>query len=139
MSGIIAKVRDAATHQLADLHVFDDLTKKANSIPWNLDSKGLKVIGAGYSRTATLSMYAAFMELGYKTYHGTEMAFTPGIVERWQRVLEYDLKHGNTKGINWEEIVQGYEAGFDGPFAVSPQHYNAGLNGFYNLSVYLSF
>lgn len=83
------------------------------------DGKSLKIIGAGFSRTATLSMYAAMIELGIKSYHGMELVYTPGVVERWQRVLETDLKQGNTKGIDWEETVSGYEAGFDGPFCVS--------------------
>lgn len=58
-------LRDACTHSLADLRVYDDADKQSKAIPLRPGAK-LRVIGAGHSRTATLSMYVALMKLGFK-------------------------------------------------------------------------
>lgn len=111
--------REVAFRRMADVKVYDDLTLKSKAIPASKDGKGIKVIGAGWSRTATLSMYAAMMELNYKCYHGMEMVITPGLADRWKEVLQRDLAKGNVDGVDWHHVLQGYDAGFDAPFAVS--------------------
>lgn len=95
-------------------------------------------------------MYAAMLELGYKVccplhpatchcdaevwgldlrpfqcYHGIEMECAPGVSDKWIRVLEHDLAKGSTKGIDWAQVTQGYDAGFDAPFAVSGERLEA--------------
>lgn len=142
--GSLSRLSFRALGSLADIQIYQELMAKSRSRPPKADAK-LQVIGAGFSKTATLSMYAAMLELGYKVrslplhkagaaasltlkrtgfhvlkcYHGLEMECSPGVADRWIRVLEYDLAKGSTEGIDWLEVTQGYDAGFDGPLAVS--------------------
>lgn len=113
-----SRARDFLTGSIADIQIYQDVMAKSRAIPSKPDAK-IQVLGAGFSRTATLSMYSAMLELGYKCYHGIEFECALGVADRWIKVLEHDLKPGSTKGIDWTEVTRGYEAGFDAPFAVS--------------------
>lgn len=57
-------VRDWLVNRVSDVRVYQDLMDQSRARPLKADAK-LKVLGAGFSRTATLSMYAAMLELGY--------------------------------------------------------------------------
>lgn len=63
-----AAVRDALFNALGDFKVYDDLMAQSRAMPTKANAK-LRVIGAGYPRTGTLSMYAAMHELGMKVNH----------------------------------------------------------------------
>jgi hypothetical protein len=65
MAALALRLRDLAADSLADAQVYRDLIDLSLAKKPKDDAK-LRIIGAGFSRTATLSMYAALMELGYK-------------------------------------------------------------------------
>lgn len=72
---------------------------------------GLKVIGAGFGRTGTMSLKVALEELGFNPcYHMTEVYENPEHVELWEKAT-----HGEP--VDWEEIFHGYEATVDWPSA----------------------
>lgn len=66
----------------------------------------LRIIGAGFGRTSTLSLKKALERLGFdKCYHMSEV--TPEHVPLW---------HGAAKGENvWSELFDGYQAAVDWP------------------------
>ena len=69
----------------------------------------VKVIGAGFGRTGTLSLKYALEKLGFdKCYHMMEVQMNPGHVEIWR-----DL----AKGIepDWHQLFEGYQATVDWP------------------------
>ena len=69
----------------------------------------MKVIGAGFGRTGTLSVKAALEELGVgPCYHMVEVFDKPRHVELWQAAAE-------GKSIDWEELFAGYNAVVDWP------------------------
>ncbi|NBC21441.1 MAG: sulfotransferase family protein [Alphaproteobacteria bacterium] len=73
---------------------------------------GLKVIGAGYGRTGTLSMKAALEQLGYtKCHHMTEVFASPGQVGHWLAIAR-----GETP--DWDEVFEGYQAAVDFPACI---------------------
>lgn len=51
-------------------------------------------------------------------YHGMEVSIKPGLIDKWLNVLRTDMTQGSTEGINWAEVLRGYEAGFDSPLGV---------------------
>lgn len=61
----LARMRDSLVEQLGDTKAYGELMERTEELPMNVDAK-LKVIGAGYSRTGTLSTYSAFLTLGMK-------------------------------------------------------------------------
>lgn len=65
MTSVADRIREVAFPFLADVQIYRDLMESSVAMPTKPDAK-LQVIGAGFSRTATLSMYAAFQQLGYK-------------------------------------------------------------------------
>jgi sulfotransferase family protein len=70
---------------------------------------GLKVIGAGFGRTGTLSTKAALETLGFgPCYHMTEVFNKPTASALWEAA---------TRGepVNWNEIFAGYQATVDWP------------------------
>jgi len=68
----------------------------------------LKIIGAGYGRTGTLSLKLALETLGYqKCYHMTEVARSMHF-GKWNKKL-------SGEDIPWEEFFQGYQATVDWP------------------------
>lgn len=69
----------------------------------------IKVIGAGFGRTGTLSLKFALEKLGFdKCYHMMEVQMNPGHVDVWR-----DL----AKGIepDWQKLFEGYQASVDWP------------------------
>jgi hypothetical protein len=69
----------------------------------------LKIIGAGFGRTGTLSLKGALEELGFDAcYHMLEVVTHPQHVEPWRQARA---------GIepNWDELFEGYQAAVDWP------------------------
>ena len=70
---------------------------------------GLKIIGAGFGRTGTLSLKNALEQLGFdKCYHMLEVFQNPGHHQRW-----LDIHHGGKA--DWDDLFQGYQASVDWP------------------------
>jgi len=75
---------------------------------------GLKIIGAGFGRTGTLSTYTALNELGYPCYHMMEVinnVKNKAHIDFWNRVAnsEAGIQH------NWNEVFENYTATVDNP------------------------
>lgn len=71
----------------------------------------IKVIGAGFGRTGTLSMKYALEMLGFnKCYHMMEVSMNPHHMRYWM-----DLAAG--RPIDWEAMFDGYQATVDWPSA----------------------
>jgi sulfotransferase family protein len=71
----------------------------------------LKVVGAGFGRTGTLSLKVALEKLGYgPCYHMMEVFPRPEHVAMWHR-----LAFGNP--IDWDELFGGFQATVDWPSA----------------------
>lgn len=69
----------------------------------------MKVIGAGFGRTGTLSLKVALEELGFgPCYHMTELINRPRHVAFWQSAL-------NRKPVDWRTFFQPYQATVDWP------------------------
>jgi hypothetical protein len=73
----------------------------------------MKIIGAGFGRTGTVSLQQAFVHLGYPCYHMQEVmkAYDRGHVEQWDAVL-------TGHDIDWHTLFAGYEATVDFPACV---------------------
>lgn len=70
---------------------------------------GLKIIGAGFGRTGTLSLKVALEELGFNPcYHMTELLARPGDFAFWEAAAE-------SKPVNWHDIFDTYQATVDWP------------------------
>ena len=70
---------------------------------------GLRVIGAGFGRTGTLSIKAALEELGFgPCYHMTEAFAHVVHAERWAAA-------SRGEAVNWRELLGGYRATVDWP------------------------
>jgi len=68
----------------------------------------LKLIGAGFGRTATLSLKMALEQIGYGTcYHMVEVFMNPQAAPLWMNAAD-----GNP---DWEAIFKGYAATVDFP------------------------
>ncbi|HZS92986.1 MAG TPA: sulfotransferase [Chloroflexota bacterium] len=69
----------------------------------------MKVIGAGFGRTGTLSLKAALEELGFgPCYHMVEVFANPHHVEFWQAAAE-------GKTVDWADVFSDYNATVDWP------------------------
>ncbi len=69
----------------------------------------LKVIGAGFGRTGTLSLKQALEKLGFdKCYHMMEVMQHPE-----HRAMWLDAAHG--KAVDWDALFAGYQATVDWP------------------------
>jgi hypothetical protein len=69
----------------------------------------LRVIGAGFGRTGTLSLKRALEELGFgPTYHMQEIMRRPSHTARW-------LRYARTGEADWEDLLSGFESGVDYP------------------------
>lgn len=69
----------------------------------------LKVIGAGFGRTGTLSLKTALEELGFaQCYHMVE------VFKRPQHVIVWDAA-ANGGTVDWEALFQGFQASVDWP------------------------
>jgi hypothetical protein len=72
----------------------------------------LKIIGAGYGRTGTLSLKAALEELGFgRCYHMQSVLTNPRNIVRWTAIME-----GNPP--DWDSVFEGYGAAVDWPASV---------------------
>ena len=70
---------------------------------------GLKVIGAGFGRTGTLSLKMALEMLGFdKCYHMFEVMENPHHIDIWQKAHDGEA-------IDWDALFQGYQASVDWP------------------------
>ncbi len=70
---------------------------------------GLKIIGAGFGRTGTLSLKAALEELGFAPcYHMTEVFSHPHHVPYWLAAAEGEP-------VNWKDVLENYQATVDWP------------------------
>jgi hypothetical protein len=76
----------------------------------------LKIIGAGFGRTGTLSLYTALNELGYPCYHMFEVIenkANKGHLDFWRNVgnSPAGMRH------DWEKVFAKYTASVDNPAA----------------------
>lgn len=72
---------------------------------------GLKIIGAGFGRTGTLSMKAALEQLGYsKTHHMIEVLSMGSGAQ-----LDYWDQIGQGAKLDWQTVFDGYQACVDFP------------------------
>jgi hypothetical protein len=70
---------------------------------------GLKVIGAGFGRTGTLSLKFALEKLGFdKCYHMMEMPLVPEHIPLWRAAAA-------GQSVDWESLFEGYQAAVDWP------------------------
>ncbi len=71
----------------------------------------LKIIGAGFGRTGTLSLKLALEQLGFNPcYHMMEVFAHEGFVDYWAAAAQ-------GKPVNWDEVFKGYQATVDWPGA----------------------
>lgn len=56
-----------------------------------MTENNMKVIGAGFGRTGTKSLWTALQQLGYRTHHMSEVFEHPESLKLWERVLEEGL------------------------------------------------
>ena len=71
----------------------------------------LRVIGAGFGRTGTLSLKTALEELGFgRCYHMVEILRKPRHMKYWTEIM-----NGGTA--NWDAMFKGYQAAVDWPVA----------------------
>lgn len=69
----------------------------------------LRVIGAGFGRTGTLSLKTALEKLGVgKCYHMFEVSRNPSHITLWS-----DAHRG--KPVDWDKLFEGYQAAVDWP------------------------
>lgn len=76
----------------------------------------LKVIGAGFGRTGTMSLYTALNQLGLSCYHMVEVIKNP----RNKKHLGFWRKVSHTQPgtqHDWEQVFAGYAAAVDNPAA----------------------
>jgi hypothetical protein len=74
----------------------------------------LKIIGAGFGRTGTMSTYTALNELGYPCYHMAEVILNKENkthLDFWNRVANDPAG----KQHNWDEVFEEYTAAVDNP------------------------
>ena len=70
---------------------------------------GLKVIGAGFGRTGTLSLKLGLERLGFdKCYHMMEMPLVPHHIKVWRAAAA-------GQNVDWETLFAGYQAAVDWP------------------------
>ena len=70
---------------------------------------GLKVIGAGFGRTGTLSLKNALEGLGFRPcYHMTELFERPDAEEQWEAIVAGEPA-------DWNTVFAGYQAAVDWP------------------------
>ncbi len=74
----------------------------------------LKIVGAGYGRTGTMSLYAALKQLGFPCYHMIEVLQNPANkshLDFWHKVAlaEPGIQH------DWEQVFSRYTAAVDNP------------------------
>jgi hypothetical protein len=89
----------------------------------------IKVIGAGFGRTGTLSLKLALEQLGFsKCYHMEELLANPHHVQYWEGANQ-------GKAVDWNSLFAGYQATVDFP---GYRHYKALMDYYPNAKVLLS-
>ena len=89
----------------------------------------LKVIGAGFGRTGTLSLKLALEKLGFdKCYHMMEVFPRPNHVELWRQA-------GRGEAVDWDALYAGFQATVDWP---SCNFYEAHMRHYPDAKVVLS-
>ena len=89
----------------------------------------IKVIGAGFGRTGTLSLKFALEMLGFdKCYHMMEVQNNPGHAQQW-----VDAARGTLP--DWHQLFEGYQASVDWP---SCNYWREQLEAFPDAKVILS-
>jgi hypothetical protein len=75
---------------------------------------GLKVIGAGFGRTGTMSTYTALTQLGFPCYHMMEII---GNKENKTHIDFWNKVTNDAEGAqqNWDEVFANYTAAVDNP------------------------
>ena len=69
----------------------------------------MKVIGAGFGRTGTMSLKAALERLGYgPCYHMIDLLESPERAPGWRAAAEGEE-------VDWDSLLDGYEATVDWP------------------------
>ncbi len=72
-------------------------------------NRGMKVIGAGFGRTGTLSLKTALEELGFAPcYHMVEVFENPDDTEQWNAA-------SRGEAVDWKAFLGGYQATVDWP------------------------
>ncbi|KAI8072870.1 P-loop containing nucleoside triphosphate hydrolase protein [Gongronella butleri] len=71
----------------------------------------LEVIGAGFGRTGTHSLYLALNKLGYNTHHMFEVLQNKQDVTMWKHAYDFP----NSPDINWDSVYEKYSAAVDFP------------------------
>lgn len=70
---------------------------------------GLKVIGAGFGRTGTLSLKSALEQLGFeKCYHMVEVMANPTHIDIWAAAHRGEP-------VDWDALFEGYQSSVDWP------------------------
>ncbi len=69
----------------------------------------MKVIGAGFGRTGTMSMQGALQILGFRCYHMKEVPQTRGHLKAWHEFV------GGKAPMDWQTLFEDYEATVDFP------------------------
>ena len=71
----------------------------------------MKIIGAGFGRTGTMSLKVALEELGYgPCYHMVEVFENPAHIELWNAAAQGE-------SVDWKKLFAGYQATVDWPAA----------------------
>lgn len=69
----------------------------------------IKIIGAGFGRTGTLSLKLALEQLGFSPcYHMMEVLADLNRVKHWEDAM-------NEKKVKWDDVFEGYQAHVDWP------------------------
>jgi len=80
----------------------------------SLADRPIKIIGAGFGRTGTSSLKLALNQLGYKTYHFSEMLFNRTHSRAWGSLWNNETSVDDVLGLVTEN---GYDAGVDWPIS----------------------
>ena len=107
--------RDPALQEIYDIETdgrtLDDPRERRRTVP-------MEVLVLGVSRTATASLRAALLQLGYKSvYHMTEVLRSPRDVELWEQALRHKFK-GEGQPLaraEWDMLLGQFQATMDMP------------------------
>ena len=69
----------------------------------------MKVIGAGFGRTGTMSLKGALEQLGFgPSFHMIDLARQPELLPGWQAAVDGE-------NVDWEQLLEGWESTVDWP------------------------
>ncbi len=74
----------------------------------------LKIIGAGYGRTGTMSTYTALNQLGFRCYHMAEVILNKANASHLDFWRDVARAPEGTQS-NWQSVFSGYTAAVDNP------------------------